>query len=108
MAARGSLSKDIITSKILETFEGSFKYDKEIRIPIMEDGSLLQIKCVLTCAKTNVDNGGDTAIPGAKVGSVSVDNGSAAPATPTFMNEPTEEEKAKVSQLLDALGLATV
>ena len=110
MAARGTEAKKEITEKILETFSGSFLYDngKEIRIPMVENGENIQIKVNLVCAKTNVDNGGDTIIPGAKVGSISVDNGSAAPATPTFMNEPTEEEKAKVSQLLDALGLATV
>ena len=107
MAVRGAEAKKEITAKILETFQGSFPYDKEIRIPIMEDGSLLQIKCVLTCAKTNVDNGGDTAIPGIKVSENNIDNRSAEPATSEFMNEPTEEEKAKVNQLLQALGLAT-
>ena len=106
MAARGAEAKKEITEKILKVFSGSFPYEKEIRIPIVENGELLQIKCVLTCAKTNVDNGEDNAIPGAKV--ASVDNGSAAPATPTFMNEPTEEEKKNVEALLQTLGLATV
>lgn len=53
--AKGVKIKEEITNKILETFPGSFKYDKEIRIPGNEDGEALQIKCVLTCAKTNVD-----------------------------------------------------
>ena len=32
MALKGSISKEIVTKKILETFEGSFQYEKEIRI----------------------------------------------------------------------------
>jgi len=54
--ARGQESKQIITKRILETFEGSFLYDKEIRIPIQENGETIQIKCVLTAAKVNVEN----------------------------------------------------
>lgn len=55
--ARGTESKSVITKKILETFEGSFLYNdgKEIRIPLKEDGEIVQIKVTLTCAKTNVD-----------------------------------------------------
>ena len=71
-----------------------------------EDGELVQIKVTLTCAKTNVENGDDTAIPGAKVGAVSADNGGLAPATAApIMNEPTPEEKANVESLLQSLGL---
>ena len=55
MALKGSISKEIVTKKILETFEGSFQYEKEIRIPMEEDGNQIQLKCVLTCAKTNVE-----------------------------------------------------
>ena len=105
MAARGTESKAKITEKILEIFEGSFPYEKEIRIPIVENGEVLQIKCVLTCAKTNVENGGDTAIPGTKIGAA-VDNGNLSPATPTFINEPSAEEKKAVEDLLSALGLS--
>ena len=109
MAARGSLSKETIKNKILEVFPGSFLYNsgKEIRIPMNEEGELIQIKCTLTAAKTNVECGEDTAIPGAKVGSVGVDSGSAAPASEPFMNQPSEEEKEKVEELLKSLGLTT-
>ena len=65
MAAKGSVLKEEITNKILECFPGSFRYDKEIRIPGIENSENLQIKITLTCAKVNVENGGDTAIPGA-------------------------------------------
>ena len=100
--ARGAEAKETITAKLLETFAGAFKYDKEIRIPIMENGEMLQIKCVLTCAKTNVDNGGDTVVPGTGIQDASatpkvVPNG--------FMNEPTAEEKKNVQDLCEKLGL---
>ena len=39
MAAKGSQSKEIITQKILEVFAGAFVNDKEIRIPMLEDGA---------------------------------------------------------------------
>ena len=100
MAARGSIAKEQIIAKLLETFEGSFKYDKEIRIPITENGELLQIKCVLTCAKTNVD-GGDGSTPGVSVSGASA----VTPAQSDFMNEPTAEEKQRVQDLCEKLGL---
>ena len=96
--ARGAEAKETIAAKLLETFTGSFKYDKEIRIPIMENGEMLQIKCMLTCAKTNVDNSGDTAVPSAITQTtLTVPN--------DFMNEPTAEEKKNVADLCAKLGL---
>lgn len=106
MAIKGAEAKKEITNKILSTFSNSFLYNsgKEIRIPIMEDGQLIQIKCTLTAAKTNVENGEDVAIPG----EVKVETAAVADPTPTpsgFMNEPTEEEKANIESLLESLGL---
>ena len=89
---KGSQAKAEITQKILECFENSFTYDKEIRIPIMENGELVQIKCTLTCAKVNVENGGDTAVPGS------------APAT-SSAPELTEQEKKDTADLLASLNL---
>ena len=91
--AKGSQAKAEITKKILECFENSFTYDKEIRIPIMEDGNLVQIKCVLTCAKVNVENGGDSAIPGN------------VPAPSSDIPELTEQEKKETADLLASLNL---
>lgn len=107
MAAKGSILKEEIMQKILESFPGSFKYDKEIRIPGVENGESLQIKITLTCAKTNVEPGGDTAMPGvvkpkATSASVASNIGSA---SSHFMNEPTEEEKKNVAELISKLGL---
>jgi hypothetical protein len=95
--ARGAKSKEIITQKILEAFSGSFAYEKEIRIPIQEDGETIQIKCVLTAAKTNVNNGADDAIP-AVTESVSVPQVSQSV-------EPSAEEKQTVEELCAKLGL---
>ena len=102
MAARGSESKNIITAKLLETFAGSFIYDKNVIIPMVENGENLQIKIALTCAKTNVESGMDNAIPGAEMSSTTVapkaiDNHGVA--------EVTEEEKQNVLKAMKALGL---
>ena len=94
--ARGTESKEIITRKILETFENSFKYDKEIRIPIVENGELIQIKVTLTAAKVNVENGGDTAVPVAG-------NASTVNSSDNLMI--TEQEKEDTMQLLLSLNL---
>ena len=100
--AKGQITKDIITEKILETFKGSFKYDKEIRIPYIENGEEIQIKCVLTCAKTNVDAGGENAIPGETQTILSEDK---TQVTNKETIEITQEEKNNVSKMLAALGL---
>lgn len=102
--AKGSISKETITNQILAAFPGSFKYDKEIRIPIMEDGEMIQIKVTLTAAKVNVEAGGDTALPG----TVSVESLSSSniplPSSKEIL-KPTEEEKANVANLISLLHL---
>ena len=105
MAAKGSVLKEEITNKILECFPGSFRYDKEIRIPGIENSENLQIKITLTCAKVNVENGGNTAVPGAVTGTKTV-TASVSPAPVGFMNEPTAEEKQAVADLVSKLGLS--
>lgn len=101
MAAKGALAKEDVMKKILEVFPGSFKYDKELRIPMMENGEPLQIKVTLTAAKNMVDAGGDVMMPGefAK---------SAAPAQlkqDAVMAEPTAAEKQNIKNLMTMLGL---
>lgn len=100
MALKGSISKEIVTKKILETFEGSFQYEKEIRIPMEEDGNQIQLKCILTCAKTNVEPNGENAIPG-EVTSVAT----GIPASEKTFVEPTQEEKDNVQKLMQMLNL---
>ena len=107
MAARGSIAKEEVMNKILATFPGAFKYEKELRIPMVENGEELQIKVTLTAAKNMVAAGGDIAMPGVALSTKA----------PTYTHpedvqggfpslaEPTEEEKKNVASLLDMLGL---
>lgn len=101
--AKGQQLKKDIQNKILEVFPGSFLYNdaKEIRICGTEGGELLQIKCVLTCAKENVEIGADNAMPG--------DFPAPKMTAPTPQSstpvQPTEDEKQKVADLLKSLGL---
>lgn len=95
--AKGSILKQEITNKILETFPGSFLYNngKEIRICGNENGELLQVKVTLTCAKENVEVGNDNNI--AIAANNVVDN--------NVTVEPTQEEKDNVRRLMEALNL---
>lgn len=103
MAVRGTNSKEMVTKRILETFEGAFLNDKEIRIPLMEDGELIQLKCVLTCAKTNVEPNGGDVIPG-EVNFAQASTTTPAPASTLQTIEPTQEEKDNVERLAKVLG----
>ena len=105
MAAKGSILKQEVAEKILAAFPGSFLYNdgKEIRINGTENGASLQIKVALTCAKVAVEGGDDTILPGEKTAA-------AASVKPTGTNEkipqePTAEEKERLTTLLDKLGL---
>lgn len=96
--ARGQNSKQDATQKILQLFPGSFVYEKEIRLPYTEEGEAIQLKCVLTCAKTNVGENEDVAIPGETKETVNT--------TQENINvEPTQEEKDNVKNLLESFGL---
>ena len=104
MAARGAESKEKVMQNILKTFPGAFKYDKEIRIPMIENGEEVQIKVTLTAAKTNVASGRDTAMPGESVAFTA----SSAPAQlkhDVATMEPTAEEKENISNFLKMMGM---
>lgn len=96
MASRGTVAKEAITKKIFETFPSAFKYNKELRIPFMEDGNLVQIKVTLTAAKDNVvsEENAETMIDPTPV-SLPAD----------FINEPTAEEKEAVESLCRRLNI---
>ena len=100
MAVKGAEAKLEITNKILELFPGSFKYDKEIRIPVIENGEEVQIKISLTAAKVNVERDGGV-LDFTKKTETTAQTTSAAPQS----FEPTEEEKNIVNDLLSKLGL---
>ena len=100
--ARGQEEKLIVINKIKEVFPEAFEYDKTVRIPIGD----VQIKVALTCAKDNVEPGGDTTVPGIKATKVTIAEG----AEPVFEDvsatvEPSEEELNAVSNLMESLGL---
>lgn len=102
MAARGQEEKQKVLDKIKEVFPEAFEYDKVIRIPIGD----VQIKVALTCAKDNVEPGGDVAVPGAKTTKVAIIEGT----EPVFEDasktiEPSQSELDAVSSLMTQLGL---
>ena len=95
--AKGSIAKEAITQKILDTFEGSFVYGKEIRVPYSEDGNRVEIKVTLTCAKENVGgNDNDFIIKQEDAENMVAKAVSAI---------PTAEEKANIATLMERLGL---
>jgi hypothetical protein len=100
--ARGAVSKAKATEMILKAFPGNFTYDKEIRIPFQEDGEEIQLKCVLTCAKVNVEPNGDVAIPGEVSADINFEDSK--PIEQKVV-EPTQEEKDNVKKLMETFGL---
>ena len=108
--ARGTESKSYITKKILETFEGSFLYNdgKEIRIPLKEDGEIVQIKVTLTCAKTNVSTDDSTPAESKTTPAANASNelnfeDTPAP-SPAEINA-TPEEKANIARLVEKFNI---
>ena len=96
MAARGAEAKQVITDKILQTFEGAFIYGKEIRVPLQENGERVEIKVTLTCAKENVGGNSAFAEPQSETSQ---------PAQASVPAAPTEQEKANIADLMSRLGL---
>ncbi len=101
--AKGQISKVKATEIILKAFPDSFTYDKEIRIPFKEDGEDIQLKCVLTCAKVNVEPNGDIAIPGETkdINEINFTD----KITKEKRIEPTQEEKDNIKRLMETFGL---
>lgn len=104
--AKGSIAKNEVYNKVMEMFPGSFMYNdgKELRINMEEDGESVQIKLVLTAAKTPVSNGDDNALPGAAV-VASNDTSIASEVTTSAPAQVSDEEKQSVQDLMSKLGL---
>ena len=103
--ARGTESKNTITAKLLETFAGSFIYDKNIIIPMVENGENLQIKIALTCIKTNVSTEDSTpaefkAAPAAN-NELNFEDTEISPAT----INATPEERANIARLVEKFNI---
>ena len=106
MALKGAQAKEEITKKILEVFPSAFQYDKEIRIPWVEDGDQVQIKLTLTAAKVMVSAGGDAAVPGGAAEEVAAASVQATFDAPKIASiETSAAEKENLSKLLRSLGL---
>ena len=105
--AKGQKSKIVIQNKILELFPEAFIYGKEIRIPIEEDGEIIQIKVTLTAAKASVEPGSDNEIPTAAniINNVEVNNSVINQVDATTIAKPSEEEKQNLQNMLSKLGL---
>lgn len=108
--ARGTESKSYITKKILETFEGSFLYNdgKEIRIPLKEDGEIVQIKVTLTCAKTNVSTEDSTPAEFKTTPAANASNElnfEDAPAPSPAEINTTPEERANIARLVEKFNI---
>lgn len=93
MAVKGSQAKEAITQKLMEVFPNAFSYEKEIRIPMEENGETVEIKVTLTCAKVNVGNANR------------IMSTNTAPVFSTESSEITPEEKSNVIDLVARLGL---
>lgn len=105
--AKGSIAKNEVYGKIMEIFPDSFMYNdgKELRINTEEDGEPIQIKLVLTAAKTPVSNGEDNVLPGAEVpfNESLVESKVAEPAPAPA--QISDEEKQSIQNLMSRLGL---
>ena len=103
--AKGAIAKQAIFEKLLEVFNGSFMYanGKELRIPWEEESGPVQIKVTLTAAKDMVSPEGEVMRAAATASEpVPMANFMNSP----HIEEPTEEEKQTVQDLLKTLGLA--
>lgn len=111
--AKGQAAKQEAFAKMLEMFPDSFLYNdnKELRINTTEDGNDIQLKVVITCAKTPVSAGEENAIPGASfpepkaTTKTKVVGLSANEAVTEQVVEATEDEKQKISNLMAELGI---
>ena len=107
MAIKGQASKEALIQELLTYFgDRAFQYDKEIRVNMMEDGQLTQIKLTLTAAKVIVNVGGDAAVPGGATEEAAAAPVQATLDAPKVANiETSAAEKENLSKLLRSLGL---
>lgn len=101
MAVRGSIAKEEIIKKIMETFPGSFINGKELRIPWHEGAEDLQIKVTLTAAKENIDNPNETKTFGTVINFPTENTVAEVAIDP----QPSAEEKENLRLLMNKLGL---
>ena len=104
--AKGAATKAKVLKEIMNLYgDAAFLSPdgKELRIEAVEDGETVQIKVALTCAKTNIERGGEVA---SAPTAAKVSTGAVIPSNPaTNLTGPTEEEKQMISSLLEKMGI---
>ena len=106
MAAKSTESKAIIFNKLMESFSNCFWEDenKILRIPMTENGDIVEIKVSLTAAKTNL---GETGAPASAFSPPGVEevSGYMTPPVSSETLEVSQDEQENVANLLASLGL---
>lgn len=106
--AKGQQAKSEVMQAILECFGGkAFIYEKDVRVNWVEDGQPIQIKISLTASKVAVERGADVALPAAAPAQRAdrIDFESGVPTPTATITEPTAEEKVRIKELMQKLGL---
>ena len=104
--AKGLVTKAKVLKEIMNLYgDAAFLSPdgKELRIEATEDGEIVQIKVALTCAKVNIERGGEAAsapTPAKVNATAAVPSNSA-----TNLTGPTEEEKQVIANLLEKMGM---
>ena len=97
MAVRGAESKAILTNAMLKIFKGAFiaPDNKTIRIPIVENGEVVEVKVSLTAAKDTLGGVGAVEAPVKDL--------------PKFAAEgPNAQELEELKTLMKSLGLEVI
>lgn len=94
MAARGAEVKEKLTNVLTKLFPASFMDGKILRIPMKENGEIVEIKVTLTAAKD-------------VLGGASVDTFTSNSVTPVYAayDIPTDEEIEEVKKYLSSMGM---
>ena len=91
MAARGAEVKEKLTNVLTKLFPESFMDGKVLRIPMKENGEIVEIKVTLTAAKD-------------VLGGASADTFTSNSVTPIY-DMPTDEEIEEVKKYLSSMGM---
>ena len=94
MAARGAEVKEKLTNVLTKLFPESFMDGKILRIPMKENGEIVEIKVTLTAAKD-------------VLGGASTDTFTSNSVTPAYAayDMPTDEEIEEVKKYLSSMGM---
>lgn len=96
--ARGAYSKEVVSKKIMEVFPDAFiaSDGKTIRVPVIEEGERIEIKVSLVAAK-DCEGGDEISSNVSNASSINLPQES-------LVSEPTDAEKQRVKDLMEALS----